>query len=346
MPRRNGSYYGFTVTPTPSVASGIWRVREAEENLRVNRWPATPGVPGSPVGAAGDGQVSLAWSAPSLGSPPTDYQVQYSSNSGSTWTTFSEGTSTATSASVTGLTNGTAYIFRVRAVNALGEGPYGAASGTVTPTALNVTLLLHFNGTNGSTTFTDSSPNSISFTANNGAEISTAQSKFGGASGYFGPTSYIDGGSSAGVVDFDGGAGTVEAWVYFTGNVPGGSYGGVVGPSVLDPGSGLSFGFGGGGVMAATYIDAGAGSGESASLNSWHHIAYVIDNDGVTLRYYLDGVLGGTSTLGGAQDQAGVIVGNGLSDILNSFTGYIDELRVVKGTAVYTSNFTPPTAPF
>lgn len=133
MPRRNGSYFGLTVNPTPSVASGIWRVREAEEFLRVNRWPATPGVPGSPVGIAGDGQVSLTWSAPTLGTPPTDYQVQYSSNSGSTWTTFADGTSTATSAVVTGLTNGTGYIFRVRAVNALGEGPYGSASGVVTP---------------------------------------------------------------------------------------------------------------------------------------------------------------------------------------------------------------------
>jgi hypothetical protein len=135
MPRRNGSYFGLTVNPTPSVASGIWRVREAEEFLRVNKWPATPGVPGSPVGIAGDGQVSLTWSAPALGTPPTDYQVQYSSNSGSTWTTFADGTSTATSAVVTGLTNGTGYIFRVRAVNALGEGPYGAASGVVTPDA-------------------------------------------------------------------------------------------------------------------------------------------------------------------------------------------------------------------
>ena len=135
MPRRNGSYFGLTVNPTPSVASGIWRVREAEEFLRVNKWPATPGVPGSPVGSAGNAQVSLTWSAPTLGTPPTDYHVQYSSNSGSTWTTFADGISTATSAVVTGLTNGTGYIFRVRAVNALGEGPYGAASGVVTPAA-------------------------------------------------------------------------------------------------------------------------------------------------------------------------------------------------------------------
>ena len=43
-------------------------------------------------------------------------------------------------------------------------------------------LLMHFNGTNGSTTMTDNSKNNITVTATNGAAISTAQSKFGGTS--------------------------------------------------------------------------------------------------------------------------------------------------------------------
>ena len=43
-------------------------------------------------------------------------------------------------------------------------------------------LLMHFNGTNGSTTMTDSSKNNVSFTVNGNSQISTAQSKFGGAS--------------------------------------------------------------------------------------------------------------------------------------------------------------------
>ena len=45
--------------------------------------------------------------------------------------------------------------------------------------------LLHFSGSNSSTTFIDNSPNAFSITSNNGAAISTAQSKFGGSSGYF-----------------------------------------------------------------------------------------------------------------------------------------------------------------
>jgi hypothetical protein len=59
--------------------------------------------------------------------------VQYSSNSGSTWTTFSHSASTSTSASVTGLTNNTAYVFRVAAVTIIGVGGFSSASSSVTP---------------------------------------------------------------------------------------------------------------------------------------------------------------------------------------------------------------------
>jgi hypothetical protein len=135
MPRCNGSYIGFDANPNANAASGMWTVREAENHLRADKWPASPTVPSAPAGVLGDEQVELTWTAPTGGSTVTDYIVQYSSNAGSTWTTFSDGVSTATSATVTGLTNGTGYIFRIIAVNALGESPVGSASGTLTPTA-------------------------------------------------------------------------------------------------------------------------------------------------------------------------------------------------------------------
>jgi hypothetical protein len=70
--------------------------------------------------------VSLTWTAPAAtgGYAITDYTIQYSSNSGSSWTTFSRSASTATSVAVTGLNNGTAYLFRVAAVTVLGTGAY------------------------------------------------------------------------------------------------------------------------------------------------------------------------------------------------------------------------------
>lgn len=112
-------------------------------------------LPPAPTGlttSAGNTQVSLSWSAPTVSAqtPITDYIIQYSSNSGSTWTTFSDGTSSSTSATVTGLTNGTAYTFRVVAVNAVGQGAYSTASASVTPlSSFSVTALVIAGGGGG-----------------------------------------------------------------------------------------------------------------------------------------------------------------------------------------------------
>lgn len=86
-------------------------------------------------GTSGDGQVSVSWSAPASngGAAITDYIVQYATSSGGSYTTFSDGTSTSTSATVTGLTNNTPYYFKVAAVNSAGTSSYSTASASVTP---------------------------------------------------------------------------------------------------------------------------------------------------------------------------------------------------------------------
>jgi len=102
-----------------------------------------PTVPGAPVfsvdlfAVAGNAQMELLWASPASngGAPITDYVVQFSTDGGLTWNTFADGISTLTSATVTGLTNGTGHLFRVAAVNSAGTGPYEWTPNTRTPVA-------------------------------------------------------------------------------------------------------------------------------------------------------------------------------------------------------------------
>ena len=152
--------YTFTVTATNSY--GTSNASSASNSITT---ATTPGAPTSvtAVGTGVDGQALVSWTAPASngGSAITDYAVQYSSNSGSSWTTFSDGTSTSTSATVTGLTTGTAYIFRVAAVNVIGTGSYSTASSSFTPIANDPGALIPLQvitvGANGasSVTFTN-----------------------------------------------------------------------------------------------------------------------------------------------------------------------------------------------
>jgi hypothetical protein len=97
-----------------------------------------PAAPTTVVAVRGDKAVTVTWTAPTnVGtSPLTDYTVQFSSNGGGTWTTFPDAVSTTPSVTVTGLTNGVAYVFRVAALNKNGASPWSATTSPVTPAAL------------------------------------------------------------------------------------------------------------------------------------------------------------------------------------------------------------------
>jgi cyclophilin family peptidyl-prolyl cis-trans isomerase len=103
-----------------------------------------PGSPTSVVAVSGNTQLAVTWTAPAStgGSAITDYLVEYSSNGGSTWTTFTDPVSTATSCIVTGLTNGTAYLIQVSAQNAVGLSLPSANSAPATPTNISVLAAL------------------------------------------------------------------------------------------------------------------------------------------------------------------------------------------------------------
>ena len=75
-----------------------------------------PGTVNNLTATRGDEEVTLSWTAPNDGgSAITDYE--YSLDGGSTWTSLS---TTGTSATITGLTNGTTYSVSIRAINAVG----------------------------------------------------------------------------------------------------------------------------------------------------------------------------------------------------------------------------------
>jgi hypothetical protein len=112
-------------------------------------------APTSVTGTSGNAQVSLSWYAPSSngGAAITDYVVQYSTSSSGSFTTFSDGTSTTTTAMVTGLANNTVYYFKVAAVNSAGTSSYSDVSSGVRPASVPPVVSSVTAG-NGSLTFT------------------------------------------------------------------------------------------------------------------------------------------------------------------------------------------------
>jgi hypothetical protein len=205
-----------------------------------------------------------------------------------------------------------------------------------------ISLLLRGDGANGSTSIIDSSLSPKTATAVGNAQISTAQSKFGGASLLF------DGSGDAlryaineafgwGTGDF-----TVEFWLYYLGG-NGYVFFWIQGAPVTLPflGYGLNAG------TKTPWLWNGADvliGNTNVTNNVWQHHA-VVRNSG-TLTIYLNGISIGSTTFTSnlASSKPFSLGDNG--SLLQFTNGYIDDFRITKGVARYTSNFTPPTAPF
>lgn len=99
----------------------------------------SPEKPNPPVCVRGNAQITLSWTAPnSGGSPITDYIIQRKVNGAldSTYVTISDGVSTNTNYTNTGLTNGTLYVFRVAAVNSVGSSVFSNPSIPIRPATI------------------------------------------------------------------------------------------------------------------------------------------------------------------------------------------------------------------
>lgn len=205
---------------------------------------------------------------------------------------------------------------------------------TASGSAAAVALLLHMNGTDGSTTFTDSSLNAFAMTANGNAQIDTAQSKFGGASGLLdGTGDYVSGTISA----FDYGANRfcIETWVRFNA-VPGSqaffSFGGIGNNFYAHHvGGDIYVGNGIGNIMNPTW---------SPATGVWYHFALTYDL--TTWRLFIDGVLLGSTTSPMNTGSLSLIYVGGRPGESAYINGWLDDFRVTHNDAVYTANFTPP----
>lgn len=212
--------------------------------------------------------------------------------------------------------------------------------GSVPP---GTSLLLNFNGSNGSTTFTDSSPNNLTVTAIGSGQISTAENKFGGSS--------LDA-TSGGVSIADpldtifsaGGDFTLEFWIYYLddndlyarlfqcGDYPASDGWDI---SIVPDSSPAE--------IKLEHYSAGdlVAGGAVLAANGWVHVA--VTRESGSLRLFVGGSLIGTYS-------SAVTLRDGDMQFGSNTTGgenveaFFDDARLIKGTALYTAAFTPPSA--
>jgi hypothetical protein len=213
----------------------------------------------------------------------------------------------------------------------------------------NTTLLLHADGTNNGTnhSFLDSSNNNITITrygnASQGAFSPFSQT---GWSNYFnGSGQYLNGPTNNAVATFTGDF-TIEAWFYFDSIAADCTIATCIdgGPPEL----GWQFRW-----RQATpgfrFVSTSAGTIDfsyTPPVGSWNHVA--LSRSGTSLRCFVNGTqIGTTGTLSGTVTRAttnSLTVGGG-PYASASTNGYLSNVRIVNGTALYTANFTPPTSP-
>lgn len=206
-------------------------------------------------------------------------------------------------------------------------------------------------GINGSTVFTDVKGHTFTRAGTNAA-ISTVASKFGGASLSFPVANENITSNSSSDFAFGTGDFTIEEWIQFSDYtlVQQGLF------STVQNAGGVGISISSSNGVFNVYIGSGAAgsnvlSGVASGIvdsSTFHHVA--VTRAGTTLRLFIDGVQKGSTTDSSNLDRTIAGVGTFYTDTTGSatrgFTGYVDDLRITKGVARYTSNFTPPTAAF
>jgi hypothetical protein len=237
----------------------------------------------------------------------------------------------------------TGYISSLRVVK--GTDVYGVGNTSITvPTApltaiTNTSLLLNF--TNAGV-LDATAKNDLETVGN--AQISTAQSKWGGASIAFdGAGDWLLGPDNTNL-QLGSGDFTIEGWVYL--NATGVAYGLA---SKGAASTGWSVNVTSGNKLQFSYTATALTGATSLASGTWYHFAVVRNGSGTgNLRVYLNGTADATSA-GAVTDnfnQTNVLYTGADRVGGSALNGYIDDIRITKGVARYTANFTAPTAAF
>jgi hypothetical protein len=247
----------------------------------------------------------------------------------------------------------------------------GAAAAETDPNFKQTVLLLHGDGTNGAqnNTFLDSSSNNFTITRNPAtgpnAPTQGTFSPFSVGAGEW--SNYFDGTddrlSIANNAAFDFGTGnfTIECWFYLVADATA-TAGGTRGANIVSviPSSGAVNGYalyltgnstttGTGIVFENTVSNTGYFATYTATIakNTWHHVA--VARSGTTTKLFFNGAEVVSTTLGNQTvsnySNATNIGASTYTGYTSNFPGYLSNVRVVKGRAVYTSAFTPSTVP-
>lgn len=205
---------------------------------------------------------------------------------------------------------------------------------TVTGNAADT--LLHYDGSNGSTTITDNGGTGLTWTAS-GATISTTQAKFSQAL-RLGSTSDFVVSNSTNTTQASDALWTIDVWVWV-------DNAGSMLRAIMDSGQHYQW-LSSGGLWYFAPQGSGVSTGVSVSANTWTHLEAC--SDGTTIRMFVNGTAAGTTgavAMGGTGRtwHVGKIDGTGIT---STTTGYVDELRIKYGTCEHTGSFTPSSAAY
>ena len=210
-------------------------------------------------------------------------------------------------------------------------------------------LILNMQGTAGTAVFTDESPNALTVTPVEDVEL-VADATYGTVASFDGAGDYLSISDSSAPV-LGGSDWTIEAWIYISvaksfnciyAKRPPGSYG--FGLQV-DGSNNLSISAS---TTGSSWALAGSSLGGGYTAGSWIHVAVV--RSGNTITGYKNGVPTGTQTLSGtispSTGYAAAIASGLAGNTSQDFNGLIGPLRITKGVARYTTNFTQPAGLF